>query len=336
MSESQWVGILTVVVGGLCQGSFMLPMKWTRQWDWENVWLIFSLSAYLLCPWVLILTTIPHVFRVFGSVSLGTLVIVSVFGVGWGIGAVTFGLGVAAVGLSLGFAVILGLASFAGAVIPLFLFRYIDLSILKTVILGLSLTLMLAGVVFCSYAGKWKEHTPELGTALSYWKGLVICVISGLLSACGNLGFVFGQTIIDKAHSFGVPNYLAPNLVWALMTVALFVCNSGYASFLLLRNRSGLNFYKPGTRVNFLYAMLMGALWMGGFFFYGIGARRLGVLGPSLGWAILMSTMVLAANLLGVGTGEWTRAPSKAKMRLGQGLLLLFLAIIGLGYTNHI
>jgi L-rhamnose-H+ transport protein len=140
MSESQWIGILTVVAGGLCQGSFMLPLKWTRQWDWENTWLVFSISAYLLCPWLLILITIPHLFGVFGSVSLGTLVVVSVFGMGWGIGAVTFGLGVAAVGLSLGFAVILGLAAFAGAVIPLFLFRHIDFSFLRGALLGLSLT----------------------------------------------------------------------------------------------------------------------------------------------------------------------------------------------------
>jgi L-rhamnose-H+ transport protein len=335
MSESQWIGILAVVAGGLCQGSFMLPMKWTHRWDWENTWLVFSFSAYLLCPWLLILATIPHIFQVFGSVGIGTLIVVSMFGVGWGIGAVTFGLGVAAVGLSLGFAVILGLAAFAGAVIPLFVFRHIDFSLLKSLLLGLSLILMLSGVAFCSYAGKWKEHAPESGTNFSYGKGLMICAMSGLLSACGNLGFVFGRTIIDKAQSFGVPDYLAPNLVWALMTLALFVCNVGYAVFLLWKNRTGSNFTKGGTSTNYFYGILMGVLWMGGFFFYGIGARRLGPLGPSLGWAILMSTMVLAANALGLATGEWHGAPSGARSRLGQGLLLLFLAIVGLGYTNQ-
>lgn len=336
MSESQWLGILTVVVGGVCQGSFMLPMKWTRQWDWENTWLVFSFSAYLLCPWLLILITIPHIFRIFGAVSIGTLITVSVFGVGWGIGAVTFGLGVAAVGLSLGFAVILGLAASAGAVIPLLIFHHIDFSVLKSILFAFSLILMLVGVAFCSYAGKWKEHAPEPGSKFSYGKGLMICAISGLLSACGNLGFVFESTIINRAQSLGVPDYLAPNLVWALMTLALFVCNADYASLLLLKNRSVSNFSKVGTRTNFFYGVLMGILWMGGFFFYGIGARRLGVLGPSLGWAILMSTMVLVANILGFATGEWYGAPSRARSRLTQGLLLLLLAIVGLGYTNRI
>lgn len=311
-------------------------MNWTRQWDWENTWLIFSISAYLLCPWLLIFTTIPNILRGFGSVSLGTLVVVSVFGVGWGTGAVTFGLGVAAVGLSLGIAVILGLAAFAGGVIPLFLFRHIDFSLLKSVLLGLSLILMLAGVAFCSCAGKWKEQAPEPGSLFPYGKGLAICVISGLLSACGNLGFVIGRTIIDKAQSFGVPDYLAPNLVWALTTLALFVCNIGYAGFLLRKNRSGSNFAKTGTAPNFFYGTLVGVLWMGGFFFYGIGARRLGALGPSLGWAILMSTMVLVANVLGIATGEWHGAPPGARGRLGKGLLLLVFAITGLGYANYI
>jgi L-rhamnose-proton symport protein (RhaT) len=201
---------------------------------------------------------------------------------------------------------------------------------------GFRLILMLAGVAFCSYAGKWKEQAPEPGSLFPYGKGLAICAISGLLSACGNLGFVFGRTIIDKAQSFGVPDYLAPNLVWALMTLALFVCNFGYASFLIWKNRSGPNFTKAGTAPNFFHGTLMGVLWMGGFFFYGIGARRLGTLGPSLGWAILMSTMILAANVLGLATGEWHGAPPGARSRLGKGLLFLLLAIMGLGYTNQI
>jgi hypothetical protein len=26
-------------------------MKWARNWEWENTWLVFASTAYLLCPW---------------------------------------------------------------------------------------------------------------------------------------------------------------------------------------------------------------------------------------------------------------------------------------------
>ena len=48
--------------------------------------------------------------------ALHILAIVFAFGAAWGVGAITFGLGVEAVGLALGFAVILGVAASAGAI----------------------------------------------------------------------------------------------------------------------------------------------------------------------------------------------------------------------------
>ncbi len=145
---------------------------------------------------------------------------------------------------------------------------------------------------------------------------------------------MFGSEIIDKAQTMGAPARLAPNAVWALLTLALFLCNAGSAAILLRKNRTSSLFTKAGTARYFVFGLLMGVMWMGGFALYGPGARALGELGPSLGWAILMSTMVIAANLLGLATGEWADAPEAARRRLAGGIALLLLAIIGLGYSN--
>jgi len=37
---------------------------------------------------------------------------------------------------------------------------------------------------------------------------------------------------------------------------------------------------------------------------------------------------------LGVLTGEWKAAPSRAKQHLGLGIAILLIAISGLGYAN--
>lgn len=336
MPEIQWVGLFTVLAAGVCQGSFMLPMKWTKYWKWENTWLIFASTAYLLCPWIIVLSTIPQIFQIYSETSLGSLLGVIVFGVGWGIGALTFGLGVAAVGMALGFAVILGLAACAGTLIPLVFLGPDHFSLTRSTVTGVSLALMLSGVARCSWAGKWKEQASQVGTVSSYRKGITLCALSGLLSSCGNLGYVFGSDISRTAQLLGVPSYLAPNAIWALLTLPLFFCNASYSAFLLRRNKSFTYFGKTGTRSHFLLAALMGILWMGGFTLYGIGVSKLGQLGPSLGWSILMSCMVLVANIAGVATGEWAEAPASSKKQLGQGILLLLLAIVGLGYANQL
>ena len=331
MPDSPMMGLLAVLAAGVLQGSFMLPMKWAKLWAWENTWLVFAATAYLLCPWLLVLVTMPQVFQVYGATSTGTLAGTVAFGFGWGAGAVTFGLGVAALGMALGFAVILGTAATAGTLIPLLLLPHAAWPVSRMALTAAALALMLAGVAVCSFAGKWKEAGAPHG---EYSRGVGLCVLSGLLSSCGNLGFVFGSEIIDKAQAMGAPARLAPNAVWALLTLALFLCNAGYALMLLRKNRTSALFAKRGTARYFAFGLLMGAMWMGGFVLYGPGARALGDLGPSLGWAILMSTMVIAANLLGLLTGEWTDAPAAARRKLAAGILLLLLAIVGLGYGN--
>ena len=33
------IGILLLILAGAMNGSFTLPMKFTRKWAWENTWL---------------------------------------------------------------------------------------------------------------------------------------------------------------------------------------------------------------------------------------------------------------------------------------------------------
>ncbi len=55
----------------------MLPMKFTRRWEWENTWLVFSFSAYLLLPWLIAWLTLPHLLAIFAATSEWTLLFVA-------------------------------------------------------------------------------------------------------------------------------------------------------------------------------------------------------------------------------------------------------------------
>ena len=332
MHDSFLAGVAVVLAAGVFQGSFMFPAKWMKGWEWENYWLIFATVAYLISPWALAVATVPRLAEVYAGTSAGTVTAIAAFGVAWGIGALTFGLGVSAVGLALGFAVILGIAASAGAVIPLLVEPPPHITAAQIGLTAAAIVLMLAGVAVCSFAGRWKEKD---FVSRSYLTGILICVASGLLSACGNLGFAFGSHIATRAQQLGAPSEWAGNAVWALLAMPLFLCNAGYSLLLLTRRGTVRCYRSPGSGRRLLFGLLMGTMWMAGMSLYGVGARRMGSLGVSLGWAILMSSMVLVANLLGLLSGEWRGAPPGSRRRLFQGLSLLLIAIAALGYANE-
>jgi L-rhamnose-H+ transport protein len=313
----------------------MLPMKWTKNWNFENTWLIFSLSAYLIFPWIIVFVIAPQFSEVMGATSAGALVEVALFGVGWAAAAVSFGVGIDAIGLSLGFAIIYGLAAFGGAIIPLLTTPGISSRRVEVTII--SLVVMVIGVATCSFAGRWKEKPPEPGKQhkLSYGAGVLMCVISGLLGACGNLGFDAGGKITKVAEGIGMSGFNATSIVWAYLCIFMFLANAGYSVILLRRNRTTAVFAKNASSY-FPFGFLMGALWIAGFFLYGIGAGKLGDLGLSLGWGILMCAVVLIANAWGIGTGEWKGSPAWARRRLAYGLIILIIAIVGLSFANQI
>lgn len=335
MGDNVLAGLLIVLCGGLFQGSFLAPSKWIRRWEWENYWLIFAASAYLICPWVMAISSVPRLWETYAGSDWRPLLKALGFGIGWGIGAVTFGLGVDAIGLALGFAVILGVAATAGTIIPLIYDPPAQLSTQQITWIGLSLVVMLAGVGVCSYAGKWKEAASKGERRMSYYAGVTICVVSGLLSSCGGLAFAFSKELQQRALERGAPPVVAANVVLPLLGLALFTCNAGYALYLQSKHGTAGQYRNAFVR-NFLLSFSMGVMWLVGMLLYGAGSAKLGALGPSLGWAILMSSMVLVANVLGLLTGEWKGAPAASRRQLALGVLLLMLAISGLGYANQL
>jgi len=333
------MGYLLVIAAGILQGAFILPMKSTKKWVWENTWFVFAFAGFLIWPWLFVLLTIPHPLSVLATTSLRSLVLVEVFGIGWGIGTVTFGLGVSRLGMALGFTVIIGLAATAGAFIPMAVMAPEKLGQPQGLLTLASLALVLIGLSLGSWGGKLREpeqHSTGNVPRSSFAVGLAICIASGLLSSCANLGFTFGAEYVRRAMEQGAAESVAGNAVWAPLTLPLFICSAGYCVWLMRKNKTGGLLLLKGTRHYWGLAALMGFMWFAGFALYAPGTRRLGSLGTSVGWAVMMSTMVITANILGFITGEWKGASRKAYGLAIAGVALLILAIGVVGYANQL
>ena len=109
-------GIIFHFIGGVASGSFYVPYKEVRRWHWESYWIVGGLFSWLIIPPIAAWLTIPHFADIISQTPSSTLAWTYFWGLLWGIGGLTYGLGMRYLGMSLGNSVLLGLTSaFGGA-----------------------------------------------------------------------------------------------------------------------------------------------------------------------------------------------------------------------------
>src|SRR5258707_12522838 len=93
-------GFLLLVVAGVLNASFALPMKFTRRWAWENTWAVWSALALLLMPLTAAVITVPQLSHVYAQAGTRSVALVAACGLGWGNAEVLFGLAVDFIGIA--------------------------------------------------------------------------------------------------------------------------------------------------------------------------------------------------------------------------------------------
>jgi hypothetical protein len=102
------VGIFFHFIGGFASGSFYMPYKRVKGWHWENYWIIGGLFSWLIIPPLAAWLTVPGFADIIRNTPAETIRYTMFFGVLWGVGGLTYGLGVRYLGMSLGNTVVLG------------------------------------------------------------------------------------------------------------------------------------------------------------------------------------------------------------------------------------
>ena len=328
-----------VLVAGIFQGTFVLPMTLTKKWEWEHTWGTFSLLGMLLLNWVLAMIFIPGTISIYGAVPVRDIVILMLFGAGWGIGAVLFGLGMEKLGMALGYPIIMGLIASLGAVIPLVIFFPESILEPKGLVLLLGTAMAIVGIVFCSKAGSRKQpggDEKEEVRSGAFTTGLAIAIFAGIFSCFPNVGLAFGENITEAAKASGIADTFAGNAVWALFFTAGFVVNFIYCIYLMIARRNLKGYFIPGSVRNIGLALLMAALWIGSFYIYGMSAVKLGKWGVVVGWPLFISLSIVVGNLWGIWRGEWKNAPRNARNLLNVGILILLLAVVIVAVSNSL
>jgi L-rhamnose-H+ transport protein len=198
-------------------------------------------------------------------------------------------------------------------------------------LLLLSVAFTVIAVILCAVAGSRRvcdnASTQVPGGRSHFWRGILVCVLSGLFSPMLNFAFVFGDRITSIANEFGASSLWAPNALWAVAFTGAFGLNAYYCLHHLGLQKSWSRFLDAPAE-NLIAGSFMGVLLLASILIYGVGAEMLGTWGTSAGWAINMCTTIFAANVWGMATGEWRGAPRRSRIELGLGLVATAVAIV--------
>ena len=327
-------GMLLVIMAGTFSGTFAIPFKFNTRWQWENNWIIWTVLALLVMPWIVSLITVPNLFSIYAE-SIDNVLLVALFGTIWGIGAILFGRGIHYLGVSLSLPIMLGLINSVGTIMPIVykdpaaLFEPSGLQILTGV------AVLLLGIVIVSIAGSQKDagkNEASDASNKSFTLGIIVCVLAGIFGPMVNFAFVFGEPMQLKAIESGAASTFASNTIWSIALTCGFIANFVYCLYLLRKNNTA-RLFKNSTPLYWFWAALSGIIWYGSVMFYGMGSNKLGDLGASVGWALMQSLAIIAGNVSGILAGEWKGAGKRSVTIMAAGMLVLLLGVLVIAFV---
>lgn len=346
------LGIIFHLTGSVAAGSFYMPYKKVRKWSWESYWIIGGIFSWLLAPIIFAWMTIPAFMNIIEEAPSSVVNYVLLYGILWGIGGLTFGLGIRYLGMSLGTSVILGFSAAFGAILPTIYYDFfpqegkITLTIMLTetwgqvILAGIGLSLL--GIALCGKAGMMKEkelnekEKNKDNTEFNLRKGLTVAIVSGVLSACFNFGIEAGKPMAERAVEIGSNPLYQNNAIFVLLLWGGFFTNFIWCCYLNFKNRSYQDYTNLSAPLlkNYIFCALAGLTWYMQFFFYGMGESKLG--NGASSWVLHMAAIILVGNLWGLFLKEWKGVKKKTKLTISLGIFTILLAVFTVGYGNFL
>ena len=329
-----------------------MPFNKVRGWAWESYWMLGGLFSWLIVPPLAAWLTVPGFAEIIAASSRQIIQFTFLMGLLWGVGGLSYGLGVRYLGMSLGNSVVLGFCAAFGALVPSIYYNINPTQgkVSFTDMLGsqggqlvlLGVFICLAGIAISGKAGMMKERelsredqeasVPEF----SLVKGLIIAVLSGILSSFFNFGIEAGKPMAEAAVAAGMNPLYQNNVTFVVILWGGLTTNFIWTTILSIRNRSYGDFTNRQTPIvkNIMFSAMAGTTWFLQFFFYGMGESKLG--NGASSWILHMSTIILTANMWGIYRREWKGVAPGTKWTITAGIAVILLSVVLVGIGNSL
>jgi L-rhamnose-H+ transport protein len=304
--------------------------------------------SWLIVPPIAAYLTIPGFVDIISSAVPSVKAVTYSMGLIWGIGGLTYGLGVRYLGMSLGNSITLGFCSAFGALVPSIYYNFypVEGKVSFTDMLSnnggrlvlLGVLVCLIGIAISGKAGMLKEKDFSVGHEdkdkdFNLVKGLIIAVVSGILSSFFNYGIEAGKPMADEAVRLGSNPLFQNNVTYIVLLWGGLTTNFIWCMYLNFKNKTFSNYTDAKTPIakNTMFSAIAGTMWFLQFFFYGMGESKLG--NGASSWILHMATIILTANFWGFYLKEWTGVSKKTfrTFLLGIGLIMASIFLVGIG-----
>lgn len=342
------LGIFFHFIGGFASGSFYIPYKKVKGWNWESYWITGGLFSWLIVPFIAAWLTVPGFMGIIAGTPATTLFWTYLLGVLWGIGGLTFGLSMRYLGMSLGMAVALGFCSAFGALIPpvykeLFTDSPDNFSAMlqhsKGLYVLLGVIVCLVGIAISGKAGMYKEKDlteekqKESIREFDLRKGLIVAIFSGILSACMSFAITAGESMGQAAVANNANPLFKNNVIFVVIMLGGLTTNFIWCMILNARNKSFGDYTNSKTPLanNYFFSALAGTTWFLQFFFYGMGESKMG--NGASSWILHMAFIILVSSMWGLTLREWKGVSRKTftTFLIGIATIILSVVLVGLG-----
>lgn len=346
------LGVIFHFIGGFASGSFYVPFRKVKGWAWESYWIVGGLASWLIVPFLAAYLTVPNFMGIIQAADPNTLFWTYFLGVLWGVGGLTFGLGLRYLGISLGQTVMLGLSAAFGALMPPIYRDLVSgttgetlsgmLSATSGQVVLLGIAVCLVGIAISGKAGMMKETDmteEQKQTGIKEFnlsKGVGVAIVSGILSACFNYAIEAGKPMAEIAVQMGSNPLFQNNVTFVVILWGGLTTNFIWCMLLNIKNRTFSDYTNKETPLatNYLFSALAGTTWYMQFFFYGMGESKLG--NGASSWILHMAFIILISNVWGIALGEWKGVHKRTFATIVSGIVVIILSVTIVGYGNSI
>jgi L-rhamnose-H+ transport protein len=328
-------GLLLISAGAFSAGSFAIPFGKISGWKWETYWFIYSFGAYILFPLAACLIFTPGFISIYRTVPTEVLIRVFILGAVYGIGNLSFGLSLRYLGISLGYALSLGLILALGTLIPPLIDGRLGIMIESSGgnLLLAGVAVAICGIALSGIAGYLKDkkiagsEKQKSNPEFNFVKGVFAAILVGITGSAMSLGVEQGRPVADYFERSGTDPLFTTIPVMLLLLSGTLVTTIIWCLYLGLRNRSLGDYLHSGTPKtlagNYIFALSAGLLWFMQFIFYGMGKSKMGPF-TFTSWGILVGLTIVFATLWGLYRKEW----KGVSVRIFAAMVLSMLIII--------
>jgi L-rhamnose-H+ transport protein len=340
-------GLLLISAGAFSAGSFAIPFGKISNWHWETYWFIYSFGAYILFPLAACIIFTPCFISIYKSVPSAIVWRVFLLGAVYGIGNLSFGLSLRYLGISLGYALSLGLILALGTLIPPLIDGRLQIMIDSSGgnLLIAGVVVAVCGIALSGIAGYLKDtiisgkEKQKANPEFNFIKGVFAAILVGITGSAMSLGMEQGRPVADFFEKSGADPLFTTIPVMLLLLSGTLVTTIIWCLYLGIRNRSLKDYLRCKTPKalagNYIFSLSAGLLWFMQFIFYGMGKSKMGPF-TFTSWGILVGLTIVFATLWGLYRKEWKGVSKKVYALMILSMLIIIISSYLIGISGSI